>query len=456
MAASKQESSAMATGSLQISDREIFHSRVYDAPRELIWQMWTVPERVSKWWGPRGYTTTTSKMDVRPGGLWEHMMRGPDGREYPNRIVYLEVVKPERIVYSHESYPPFRTTITFEDQGEKTKVSMRMTFETADLRNKIAKDFGAVEGLQQTMGRLDEFLPNAPLVIERAYQASIDTVWKAVTELSQMQKWFMGEINAFKAEKGFETVFAVRHQGKDFPHIWKVLEVVPGRKISVEWKFGGYSGASVATMELFEEKDGTRLRLTHEGIGNYPKESTDLSKENFAMGWNALVHQQLADHLREVQAIKTLILTREYESPREVVFKGWTDPKRVAKWWGPRGFTNPVCELDARVDGKIRIDMRGPEGTVYPMTGRFDEVVEPQRLVFTCWAHCNPAGDPQLEVINAVTFTEHNGKTKMSLRAFVMKATAQAAGPLAGMEQGWTESLLRFAEFLISAAGAKQ
>ena len=452
MAASKQGSSAIATG-VNASDSEIFHSRVYDAPRELIWQMWTEPDRVSQWWGPRGFTTTTSKMDVRPGGLWEHVMRGPDGREYPNKIVYVEVVKPERLVYSHESYPPFRTTITFEVQGEKTRVSMRMVFETADLRNKVAKEFGAVEGLQQTMGRLDEFLPNTPLVIERTYQAPLDTVWKAITEVSQMRKWFMGEINAFRAEKGFETEFAVRHQGKDFPHLWKVLEVVPQRKISVEWKFGGYSGASVATMELFEENEGTRLRLTHEGVGNYPKNATDLAKQNFAMGWNALVHRQLADYLRKVLAVRTLVITREFDTPRKVVFDGWTDPRQMAKWWGPRGFTNPVCELDAVAGGKIRIDMRAPDGAVYPMSGRFDEVIAPERLVFTCWAHCNADGDAQLEVVNAVTFMEQNGKTKMTLQAFVMKATEAVAVPMAGMEQGWTESLLRFAE--VVAPGAK-
>src|SRR5260370_95379 len=77
-----------------------------------------------------------------------------------------------------------------------------------------------------------------------------------------------------------------------------------------------------------------------------------------------------------------LVLTREFDAPRELVLKVWTDPKHVAQWWGPRGFTNPVCELDAKPGGAIRIHMRGPNGIVYPMTGAYQEVVEPERLVF--------------------------------------------------------------------------
>ena len=107
--------------------------------------------------------------------------------------------------------------------------------------------------------------------------------------------------------------------------------------------------------------------------------------------------------------VKEMVLTREFDVPRDLVFKAWTDPKQMAKWWGPRGFTNPVCEMDVRMGGRIRIDMHGPDGTDYPMTGRFDEVVAPERLIFTCWAHCDASGKAQIEVINSVTFMEQNG-----------------------------------------------
>ncbi len=144
-----------------------------------------------------------------------------------------------------------------------------------------------------------------------------------------------------------------------------------------------------------------------------------------------------------------LVLTRVFDAPRKIVFKAWTDPKCVAEWWGPHGFTNPVCELDPRPGGAIRIHMRGPDGTVYPMTGRYQEIVEPERLVFTS-AALDAKGSPMFEVLTTVTFAEQGGKTKQILRARVIKSTAQAAPYLAGMEQGWAQSLERLNSYLAS------
>ena len=135
-----------------------------------------------------------------------------------------------------------------------------------------------------------------------------------------------------------------------------------------------------------------------------------------------------------------LVLTRVFKAPRGPVFAAWTEPTQVAQWWGPNGFTNPVCELDVRPGGAIRIHMRGPDGTVYPMTGVYQEIVEPERLVFTS-AALDESGKPLFEVLNTVAFVEHDGTTKLTVRARVVKSTAGAAPYLAGMEAGWTQSL---------------
>ena len=150
-------------------------------------------------------------------------------------------------------------------------------------------------------------------------------------------------------------------------------------------------------------------------------------------------------------AERKLKITRVFDAPREVVFKAWTDPKLLAQWWGPKGFTNPVCELDVRPGGAIRVHMRGPDGTVYPMGGKFHEIVEPERIVFTSTAHEDETGEPQLEVFNTVTFAEHNGKTTLTLHAVVVKSGPGTATALAGMEQGWTESLERLERFTSTA-----
>src|SRR6267143_566029 len=146
-----------------------------------------------------------------------------------------------------------------------------------------------------------------------------------------------------------------------------------------------------------------------------------------------------------------LVLTRVLYAPRELVFKAWTDPKHVAQWWGPRGFTNPVCELDVRPGGAILIHMRGPDGTVYPMTGVYQEVVEPERIVFTS-AALDAAGNPMFELLTTVTFGEQGGKTKQILRARGIESTAQAAPYLAGMEAGWTQSLERLVSYVTKHA----
>ena len=148
----------MAASATDTVAREIVASRVFDAPRELVWKAWSDPKHIVQWWGPNGFTTTMQEMDFRPGGVWRFVMHGPDGTDYQNKSIYREIVKPERITYSHVSGPLFEATVTFTAQGDNTRVEVRMVFESAELREKVAKDFGAVEGLHQTLERLGQRL----------------------------------------------------------------------------------------------------------------------------------------------------------------------------------------------------------------------------------------------------------------------------------------------------------
>ncbi|HEY6280285.1 MAG TPA: SRPBCC family protein [Burkholderiales bacterium] len=148
----------------ETAGREIVITRVFDAPRELVFNAWVDPKQVVHWWGPKGFTTTIEKMDVRPGGVWKHVMHGPDGTDYPNKSVFIEVVKPERIVFSHGGgrkggpAAQFQATWTFEAQGAKTKLTIRMLFRSAAERDQVVKEYGAIEGGKQTLDRLAEHL----------------------------------------------------------------------------------------------------------------------------------------------------------------------------------------------------------------------------------------------------------------------------------------------------------
>ena len=139
---------------------------------------------------------------------------------------------------------------------------------------------------------------------------------------------------------------------------------------------------------------------------------------------------------------REVTITRVLAAPRELVFKAWTDPARLARWWGPKGFTNPVCEVDARVGGALRIVMRSPDGSEYPMKGGFREMVAPERLVFTNIA-VDSDGSHMLEGLTTVTFAAQGDKTLMTLHTRVVGVIALSAQMLDGMEEGWTESIDR-------------
>lgn len=139
------------------ADRAIVLSRRYDAPRELVWKAWVEPQQVARWWGPDGFRTTIHEMDVRPGGVWRFIMHGPDGTDYDNLIRYVEVVKPERLVYTHEA-PLFHVTVFFDDEDGKTRVRMRSLFDDAAGKDLVVLQHGAIEGGKQHLRRLAEYL----------------------------------------------------------------------------------------------------------------------------------------------------------------------------------------------------------------------------------------------------------------------------------------------------------
>ncbi len=312
MPASNPKPSAAAN----TADRELVFQRVFDAPRDLVFEVWTDPEHVAKWWGPNGFTTTIFEMDVRPGGNWRLVMHGPDGKDYKNRIVFLEVVKPERLVYKHQpehgTEPvTFETTVTFAERGGKTEMTFRMLFPTAEMHDHVVKTYGAIEGAKQTLGRLGEH-------VEKMYASGRNTVVK------------MGA--------------------------------------------------------------------------------------------------------------RQLLIARLFDAPRELVFKAWSKPEYLTRWWGPNGFTVPVCELEFRAGGVLRFVFRGPDGKDYPFDGAYVEIVEPERIVFRGNIHDVPSQD----VLTTVTFAEHEGKTKLTVHqiyAFESDATR-------GASIGWSQTLDHLAEYV--------
>jgi uncharacterized protein YndB with AHSA1/START domain len=141
------------------SEREIVMTRVFDAPRAMVYRTWIEARHLVHWWGPDGFTTTVHEMDVRPGGVWRYVMHGPDGVDYENEVVYDEIDEPELLVFTHTgTAAPHRTKVTYAEIGDKTEVTVRMVFPSAAELKRVVETYGAVEGLKQTLGRLAEYV----------------------------------------------------------------------------------------------------------------------------------------------------------------------------------------------------------------------------------------------------------------------------------------------------------
>jgi uncharacterized protein YndB with AHSA1/START domain len=141
----------------------IVATRVFDAPRRLVFAAWTEPKHLAEWWGPDGFSLTTRTFDFRPGGVWRFVMHGPDGRDYQNRVTFDEIKPPERIAYHHggsDDVEPvqFRTLVTFEEVGAATRLTLRATFPTAEERDRVIRDYGADKGAVETLARLGEYV----------------------------------------------------------------------------------------------------------------------------------------------------------------------------------------------------------------------------------------------------------------------------------------------------------
>ena len=139
------------------ADRELLLTRTLNAPVELVWEVWSKPEHIAKWWGPTGFTNTISVMDMTVGGEWNLVMHGPDGTDYKNKSIFKEVVLHKKLVYEHFA-PNFIATITFEEQGDKTHLTWHMLFESAENFIAVIKAHKADKGLEQNVDKLELYL----------------------------------------------------------------------------------------------------------------------------------------------------------------------------------------------------------------------------------------------------------------------------------------------------------
>ncbi len=469
--------------------RAMAATRVLDAPRDVVWRMWTEPDQIAQWWGPDGFTNSIDSMEVRPGGHWNFVMHGPDGRDYENEIVYVEVVKPERLVYDHGPSPRFRTTVTFVDLGPKTKLIMRGIFASAAVRNKVAKEYGAVEGQQQTLRRLAELLanrapsPNMPSEVRltRVFNAPRDRLWNAWTDPGEIARWwgpkgFTAPGIRIDLRVGGRFRLGMRGVGldgvkRDNWNIGEFREIVPQEKLVASMQFADAEGhvvrpstyglpgdwpEEVLLTVLFEELPGGKTKLTVQQRG-IPEIVAGMT----GLGWNQSLDKLAASLKASPEAARgkdrlsmtlpsdrEILITRVLDAPRKRVFRAYTDPEAIPDWWGPRGYETRVEAMDVRPGGRWRFVQHDPEGREHGFHGEYREVVPPKRLVETF----EYEGTPGHLVVESIDFDElRGGRTKVTVRAVYASKDDRDGMIQAGMESGMREGFERLEELLGSS-----
>lgn len=291
-----------------VTAREIIHERIFDAPRELVFDAFTDIKHLMHWWGPTGFAITNESMQLRARGVWKFTMHGPDGRDYPNVVTYIEVKRPEKLVWAHGTVEAgtahFHTTVTLEDIGGKTRLTMRAVFPSEAELKKVIKEYNAVEGGKQTLARLKDYLKDAganTVVITRLFDAPRAAVWKAWTDPVAFMKWwgpkdFMSPVAKMDLRVGGKYHWCMRApDGKDYWTTGEFLEISPINRLVYSDNFadekgnvvspGAYGmtgkwGKMIVTVTL--EDIGKRTKMTVHHTGLPAGEMSDMTSG----GWN--------------------------------------------------------------------------------------------------------------------------------------------------------------------------
>ncbi|HEY4354275.1 MAG TPA: SRPBCC domain-containing protein [Acidobacteriaceae bacterium] len=313
------------------------------------------------------------------------------------------------------------------------------------------------------------------LTITRTFDAPRELVWKAWTDPSMAMHW-MGprgfKATEFVASTEAGGAWSLRMQGnipgtEQMAYLaqgGKTLEFDPPKKLvyTFAWSDRSLVGLppspykeNIVTVRFEEDGDKTVMHFTQ---GPFATES---ECNGHTGGWNSAFDRFAEFMLSEAPARtpkadevpSELHLRRFFAAPRELVFDAWTKAEILAQWWGPKCFTNPRCEVDARAGGEIRIDMQSPDGTIYPMQGKFIQILPPYRFHFTS-SPLDKDGKPVFETWTSVVFEEKEGGTEVILDVHVTSTTAQAPQYLKGMNAGWNQSLDRLNEVVASKGDA--
>jgi len=230
-------------------NKELVFERLLDAPQQTVFEAFTDPLHLANWWGPNGFSITTHEFNATAGGTWRFIMHGPDGTDYPNKILFTEVTPGERIRYKHAGDADtenvsFEVTVNFEKRGDRTRLTMHMQFGSAEALKNVSRIYGAVEGAHQTLGRLQNLLAanqkntagvSMEILSQRIFNAPVNVLYNAWTDPAILARWwgpngFNNTIHEYDLQPGGKWLLTMHGpDGKDYPNAVMFIHIQPNK-----------------------------------------------------------------------------------------------------------------------------------------------------------------------------------------------------------------------------------
>lgn len=476
--------------------KEFTVERVVEAPLELVWKAYSEARRMERWWGPAGFSCTIPKMAFVPGGVTHYCLKSDQGFEMWGLLKYRRIVPMESITAlvsfsdatggttRHPGEPEWplemHSITSFAKVGDKTRISVKWSpvHEKDAERAVFDRSFPSMEeGFKGTFEGLTAYLEEAqapgaadpyakPLVIVRELDAPKDLVWKAWTDPEMLKKWW--------GPKGFTCPTAK----VDFRVGGKYLLCMKSADGNEMWTTGTFKeiipGSKFVTTDSFADKDGNVVPSTHYGMEGFPlelkwtvsfevaggKTRMTLVHEGMPGGFlSDMTHSGWSESFDKLEVGLTigaprmkpdweLRITRSFDAPKALIWEVFTKPEHLAHWWGPEGFTLPLCEMDFRDGGKFVWGMRAPDGSDHPMRGTFADIVAGES--FTQVTRLDDFGDLPHQIVGLFSFSEKDGKAVVAIHQTY-------AGVDAALESdakaGWESSARRIDAYLAGRKG---
>jgi uncharacterized protein YndB with AHSA1/START domain len=400
---------------------ELVLTRTFDAPRALVWKLWTESAHLEQWWGPAGFGMKTASLDFRVGGRFHYGMTPPGSSQVMwGLFLYDEIHPEERLVFRsgfadalgafirnpfNDRWPlEIRNELTLVEDNGKTVMTLRGVPHqaTPEEERLFAENRSNVnQGFAGTFAQLASYLDDAlvadrAMVYRRVFDAPREVVWKSWTEPSKISAWFgpagFGTtIKTMEVRPGGTWEFIMHGpDGVDYPNKVAYREVDPPRKLVYDQ--GNPNEPNTFRVSLvLNERDG-KTEMHYRMLFASPEaKQLVIDKYGAAKGLT-----ENMDRFAAWLSKPGMVLTRVFAAPRARVWKAWTEAAEIQKWWGPEHFSCPGATIDLRVGGKYLLGMRGPDGQEFWGTGEYREIVPLEKLVYT-----DNFSDPQGHVVPA-------------------------------------------------------